>query len=75
MTREELDELTIIIQDLRMTMDIREEIENGVDRGLIDFADGTKISVPIPEAIKGQLDSKVTELSNLLKEKTAVLTK
>ena len=73
MTREELDELTIIIQDLRMAMDIKEEIENGVARGLIDFADGTKISVPIPKAVKGQLDSKITELSNLLKEKAAML--
>lgn len=73
MTREELDELGIIIRDLRLAMDIKEEIESGVERGLIDFADGTKISVPIPEEVKGQLDSKITELSSLLKEKAAQL--
>lgn len=73
MTREELDELDNIIRDLRMAMDIREQIEAGEERGLIDFADGTRISVPIPEAVKGQLDSKITELSSLLKEKAASL--
>ena len=70
MTREELDELDIIIRDLRMAMDIKEEIDNGVERGLISFADGTKLSVPIPAAVKDQLDSKITELSGLLKERT-----
>ena len=69
--REELDELDIIIRDLRMAMDIKEEVDRGMDRGLIDFADGTKISVPIPDEVKGQLDSKITELSSLFKEKAA----
>lgn len=72
-TREELDELDVIIRDLRMTMDIKQEIDSGVERGLINFADGTKISVPIPAEVKGQLDSKITELSGLLKEKAASL--
>lgn len=71
--REELDELDIIIRDLRMTMDIKEEVDSGVERGLIDFADGTKISVPIPEAIKGRLTAKIAELKGLLKEKAARL--
>ena len=73
MKREELDELDIIIRDLRMTMDIKEEIDSGVERGLIDFTDGTKLSVPIPAEIGDQLDSKITELESLLKEKAAKL--
>jgi len=73
MTREQLDGLDIIIRDLRMAMDIKEEIDNGVERGLINFADGTKISVPIPEEVKGQLDGKITELSSLLKKKATSL--
>ncbi len=73
MKREELDELEIIIKDLRMTMDIKEEVDNGMERGLINFADGTKISVPIPDEVKGQLDSKITKLSSLLKEKATNL--
>ena len=66
MLREKLDELTLILQDLRMAMDIRDEIEAGEERGLIDFADGTKISVPIPDGIKAQLDSKIISLEALL---------
>lgn len=73
MKREELDELDIIIRDLRMAMDIKEQIDAGEERGLIDFADGTKISVPIPEEVKGQLDSKIIKLSDLFKEKAAKL--
>ena len=73
MKREELDELEIIIKDLRMTMDIKEEVDKGMERGLINFADGTKISVPIPDEVKGQLDSKITKLSSLLKEKATNL--
>ena len=69
MTREELDELDIIIRDLRMAMDIKEEIDNGVERGLATFADGTKLSVPIPEEIKAQLDAKIASLSTMLKGK------
>lgn len=73
MKREELDELDIIIRDLRMAMDIKEQIDAGELRGLVDFADGTRISVPIPKEIKSQLDSKITELSALLKEKTTMI--
>lgn len=71
--REKLDELDIIIGDLRMAMDIKEEIDRGVERGLANFADGTKISVPIPEKVKGQLDSKIAQLALLLKERAAKL--
>lgn len=73
MKREELDELIIIIRDLRMSVDISEQIESGVERGLIDFSDGTKISVPIPDGAKKQLDNKIAELSVLLKQKVAGL--
>ena len=68
-TREQLDELTILIQDLRMAMDIKEEIDNGVERGLVSFADGEKISVPIPQEQKDQLTAKITALEVLLKGK------
>ena len=67
MLREKLDGLTLIIQDLRMAMDIKAEIDAGEPRGLIDFADGTKISVPIPDGVKAQLDSKIISLEALLK--------
>jgi len=72
MTREELDALDIMIRDLRMAMDIKEEIDNGVERGLVTFADGTKISIPIPDEVKTQLDNKIAELSTLLKEKAVI---
>ena len=72
-TREQIDELDIIIRDLRMAMDIKEQIDKGEQRGLVSFADGEKISVPIPEAAKTQLNSKITELSALLKTKPTKL--
>jgi len=71
--REKLDELELIIRDLRMTIDIKEQVENGADRGLITYADGTKISMPIPDEVKDQLNSKITQLSTILKEKVAKL--
>ena len=70
MTREELDELTIIIQDLRMAMDIKEQIEAGEERGLIDFADGESIKVPIPDEVKVRLDNKIAELTKLIKKRS-----
>ncbi|MBA7626769.1 hypothetical protein ES703_34225 [subsurface metagenome] len=73
MKREELDELDVIIRDLRMAMDIQEQIDAGTTRGLIDFADGEKISVPIPEEAKSQLAEKIAELSSRLKAKATVL--
>lgn len=72
-TREELDELDVIISDLRMAMDIKEQIAAGTMRGLIDFADGEKIGVPIPEEAKVQLNNKIAQLSSLLKEKAVKL--
>ncbi len=71
MNRTELDELDIIIRDLRMAIDVKERIDAGEERGLIDFADGTKLSVPIPDEVKIQLDNKIAELSQLLKGKLA----
>jgi len=73
MTREQLDELDIITRDLRMAMDIKEEIDNGVERGLVTFADGEKISIPIPQTQKDQLDAKIIQLEALLKEKATKL--
>lgn len=72
-TRDQLDELLLILRDLRMAMNMKDEIAQGADRGLARFADGTKISVPIPESVKGELDSKITQLSTLFKEKVASL--
>lgn len=72
-TREQLDELDIIIRDLRMAMDIKEEVDAGVERGLVNFADGEKISVPIPDAARQQLESKISQLSSMLKEKATGL--
>ena len=71
--REKVEELNLIISDLRMAMDIEEEVDRGMQRGLANFADGTKISVPIPGAVKGQLNSKIAQLFSLLKEKMAKL--
>jgi len=73
MTREELDELDIITRDLRMAMDIKEQIDAGELRGLINFADGEKISVPIPEEAKTQLDNKIIALGALLVTKCSIL--
>ena len=69
MTREELDSLTLMIQDLRMAMDIRDDIENGTIRPIAQFADGEKVVLPITQAVIDQIDNKIVELSNLLKEK------
>ena len=73
MTREEIDELELIIRDLRLAMDIREQIEAGEERGLIDFADGTRISLPIPNTVKTRINRKITLLSIMLKEKIVKL--
>ncbi len=69
MTREELDELGLIISDLRIAIDIKEQIEAGEERGLIDFADGETIKIPVPEEARERLNVKIAQLSNLLKEK------
>jgi len=73
MRREELDELDIIIRDLRMAMDIKEQVDAGQERGLAQFADGESIKVPIPEATKVQLNQKIDQLSGLLKDKASKL--
>ena len=69
MKREQIAELENIIRDLRMAMEIKEQLDAGVERDLIDFADGTRISIPIPKAVKSQLDDKIVLLTSLLKEK------
>jgi len=72
MAREELDELELIIMDLRMAMDVKEQIEAGEDRGLVDFSDGEKIRVPIPDNVKRQLDDKIMELTEILRKKASL---
>ena len=69
MTREELDSLILMIQDLRMAMDIKNDIESGTVRPIAQFADGEKVVLPITQAVIDQIDNKIVELSNLLKEK------
>lgn len=73
MIREELDELQLIISDLGMAMDVKEQIETGEERGLVEFADGESIKVPIPDEVKKQLDDKIKQLSGVLKEKAVRL--
>lgn len=69
MKRVEIDELSLIISDLRMAMDVKEQIDAGEERGLIDFADGTSIKVPIPDEVKAQLDSKIAELTQRINKR------
>ena len=69
MEREKLLELELIISDLRMALETKEQIEAGVERGLIDFADGERLSIPIPDNVRARLDKKIEELSNLLEQK------
>ena len=71
MIREQIDELQLLISDLRMAMDIKEKIDAGVERGLINFADGTSIKVPVPQDVKLLLDNKIQELTNILKTKAS----
>ena len=73
MTREEIDELELIIRDLRMAMDIKEQIDAGEERGLIDFADGESIKVPIPQEVKARISGKIVGLEKLLKQRIAVI--
>ena len=73
MSREELDELEIIIRDLRMATDIRDQIEAGEERGLIDFADGESIKVPIPQEVKARISNKIVGLEKLLKQRIAAI--
>lgn len=72
-TRGKLDELAIIIGDLRMAVDIKGQMDAGEERGLIDFADGERIGLTIPEDVKDRLNSKINELSVLLKTKAQEL--
>jgi len=73
MTREEIDELELIIRELRMGMDIRDQIEAGEERGLIDFADGESIKVPIPQEVKARISNKIVGLEKLLKQRIAAI--
>jgi len=73
MSREELDELEIIIRDLRMATDIRDQIDAGEERGLIDFADGESIKVPIPQEVKARISSKIVGLEKLLKQRITAI--
>ena len=73
MTREEIDELELIIRELRMGMDIRDQIEAGEERGLIDFADGESIKVPIPQEVKVRISSKIVGLEKLLKQRITAI--
>ena len=69
MTREELDELDIIIRDLRMAMDIKNDIENGTINPIAQFADGEKIVLRVPQSVKDQIDNKIIELTDLINNK------
>jgi len=69
MTRGELGEIMVIASDLSVAMDIKEQIDAGTERGLISFADGEKLKVPIPEEIKQQLNNKIARLTEMLKRK------
>lgn len=71
MTGEELRELEIIIRDLRMAVEIKEQIDKGEERGLVNFADGERISMSVPEEAKTRLDAKIKQLSGMLKGKLA----
>ena len=73
MTREELDELDIITRDLRMAMDIKADIENNTTRPIAQFADGEKVILLVTQDVKDQIDNKITELSELLKEKAGMI--
>ena len=73
MKREQLDELDVIIRDLGLAMDIRDQIEAGEERGLIDFADGESIKVPIPQEVKARISGKIVGLEKLLKQRMAAI--
>lgn len=72
MEREELDDLMIIVSDLRMVQDLDERIEAGEGEvELISFADGERLMTTIPEEKRNRLKAKKGELSSLLKQKMA----
>ena len=73
MDREELMEIRSLVRDLMMAIDIREQIDSGTERGLVDFADGERITVPIPEDKKNQLNDKIDKLSSKLVDKVSKL--
>ena len=72
MERAELDDVMILISDIRMADDLDERIE--AEEGeveLISFADGERIMTTIPEEKRNRLKAKKEELKVLLKQKVA----
>ena len=67
MEREKIDEMQLIIMDLRMAIQIKEDIEQGNIRPIATFADGEEIILPISDEVKAQIDHKIEQLEALLK--------
>lgn len=66
-TREELDEIIIMASELRMIQDVEERTAEGFD--LISFADGEKVTIPVPQEQRNQMAAKKTYLQGRLKER------
>ena len=70
MNREELDKLELKMQDLRMAMDIKDDIENNTIRPIAQFSDGEKIILPISQDVKDQVDNKIAKLTKLINKRS-----
>lgn len=68
-TREELNEIRIMAEELSVIEDVKERTAKGVL--LISFADGERIIIPVPQAQKDQIETKKTFLQGQLEEKLA----
>ncbi len=73
MAGEKLDSLSLVLRDLRMATDIKEEIVGGVEIELVSFADGTRITIPVPQDNRDDLDTKIDGLTTRFKLEAADL--
>lgn len=70
--REKLDELAILLRDIRMASDLEERMAGG-EVEFIGFADGERLMLPVPSETIDRLKSKGQELLALLKQRATQL--
>ena len=72
--KEQLDEITRIIQDIRMAQDFKEALENNDNKiSMVNFGNGESIFTTLEANVKDQIDDKIAALTEQLKEKVAAI--
>jgi len=70
-TRQQLDEIEMVIRDLRMALDFKEQADNG--QPFVIMPTATPVTVVFDTAKRKEIDDKVTELETHLDTKMAEL--